>query len=96
MFCISLGNVSIYVRNNHAADAPQEPLRCSENYLFIKTCFFGEVSASLETGSFTKSSSILFKESYSNFKLTISEKIFIYLPEHRGSMTSSKHFERMY
>ena len=26
-------------------DAPQEPLRCSEKYLFIKT-FFGEVSAS--------------------------------------------------
>ena len=26
-------------------DAPREPLRCSENYLFIKT-FFGQVSAS--------------------------------------------------
>ena len=52
---------SIYVRDKHAADAPQEPLRCSEKSLFIKF-FLGEVSASLKTSDFTKSLPVLSKE----------------------------------
>ena len=39
----------------------QMPLRRSEKSLVIKT-FFGEVSASLKTGNFTKSLPVLFKE----------------------------------
>ena len=53
-------------------DPPQELLRCSEKYLFIKT-FFGEASASRPVIL-----PPLFKKTYSNFQSPISEKIYIF------------------
>ena len=57
----------------------------------------GEVSASLKTNDFTKSLPVLSNELTKILsQLTISEKIFIYLPEYWQSMAASEYFEQMH